>query len=76
MPDVCDYCLSVNYVVRVCVRVCVCACARVCVCVCVNYSLVFHNVQVRDKFPCIILAWTLNSLILSYLCLVSTTSYK
>ena len=47
-----------------------------CVCVCVwvggwvggwvNYSLMLHTVQTRDKCPCIILAWTINSPILSY----------
>ena len=35
----------------------------VCVCVCVNYSLSLYNVQTRDTFPCIILAWTINDLI-------------
>ena len=46
--------------------VCVCACVRACVRACVpararvrvNYSLILHNVQTRDKFPCMILAWT------------------
>ena len=44
--------------------VCVCERERVCVCVCVNYSLMLHNVQTRGKFPCIILACTINNLIL------------
>ena len=63
-----------------CVCVCVCACVRACVrayggggcitvsvrlCECVNYSLMLHNVQTRDKFPCMILASTINRLILS-----------
>ena len=45
------------------VRVCVCG-VCVCVCVCVNYSLMLHDVQTRDKFSCMILAWTINNLIL------------
>ena len=61
--------------VRACVHVrasvCVCACVRtcvrvyvcVCVCVCVNYSLMLHTVQTKDKFPCMILARTINHLI-------------
>ena len=46
---------------------CVRACVRVCVraCVCVNYSLMLHNVQTRDKFPCMILVWTIINRILS-----------
>ena len=45
----CDCCLSVNYI-------------GVCVCVC-NYSLMLHNAQTINKFPCMILAWTTNNLI-------------
>ena len=56
--------------VSVCLCVCVCLCGCVCVCVggcgCVNYSLMLRTVQTRDKCPCIILASTINSPILSY----------
>ena len=30
----------------------------------VNQSLTLHNVQTRGKFPCMLLAWTINGLIL------------
>ena len=33
-------------------------CVIVSVCVCVTYRLMLHNAQTRDKFPCMILAWT------------------
>ena len=36
------------------------------VCMCVNCSLMLHNVPTSDKFPCMILALTINNLILSY----------
>ena len=36
---------------------CACMCMHVCVCVCMNYSLMLHNEQTRDTFPCMILAW-------------------
>ena len=62
-------CVCVCACVYVCVCVCVfvCVCMFVCVCVwvctrsCVNYSSMLHNVQTRDKFPCTILAWTINN---------------
>ena len=47
------------------------ACMHVWVCTCVNYSLVLYNVQIRDNFPCMILAWTINSLV-SHLTLLSS----
>ena len=43
-----------------------------CVCVCVNYSLMLNNVQTRDNFPCMILAYAINNLMLSYNLMVRT----
>ena len=47
---------------RVCMRVRACVRARGCVRI--NYSFMLHNVQTRDKFLCMILAWTINNYIL------------
>ena len=47
----CDCCLSANYVS-----------AFVCACMHVNYSLMLHMYR-KDKFPCLILAWIINNLI-------------
>ena len=44
----------------VCVRMCVCVCVHVHVSV--NYHLILHKVQTRDKFLCMILAWTINKI--------------
>ena len=59
--------LNVNYL-SLSLCVCVFVCVRACMCVCVharvNYGLMLNNVQTRDNFLCMILAWTINNLIL------------
>ena len=72
-------CVYVRACVRACVSVCVCVFFGVCVCVCARArACVRACVQTRDKFPCVILAWTINNLLLSYIwtCEVASASLR